>query len=142
MKKNLLCYLFVAGLFLIHAPGMAQTTVVTGTVVASDNAPIPGVTVVLKGKSSGTVTDSDGKFTISAEPSDVLVFSFIGFATLEQQVGSSDNINVTLTESAESLAEVVVVGYGEQKKVNLTGAVASVDTKLLDSRPIADAGRA
>jgi TonB-linked SusC/RagA family outer membrane protein len=142
MKKILLCYLWVLGLLLIHSPVMSQTTAVTGKVVSiNDNTALPGVTVAIKGKSKGTVTDGDGKFTINAEPSDVLVFSFIGFETYEQQVGTSAEINVSLTESIESLQEVVVVGYGSQKKTNLTGAVASVDTKVLDSRPITDAGR-
>lgn len=129
------------GVLLIH-PVMAQTNVVTGTVVsASDNAPMPGVTVALKGKTKGTVTDADGKFSINAESTDILLFSFIGFETFEQQVGASTDISITLKESLESLQEVVVVGYGTQKKTNLTGAVASVDTKVLDSRPISDAGR-
>jgi TonB-linked SusC/RagA family outer membrane protein len=120
---------------------MAQTNSISGTVSGSDNTPLPGVTVALKGKSSGTVTDSNGKFTIKAEASDVLLFSFIGFETQERTVGDSRDIAITLKESIASLQEVVVVGYGTQKKTNLTGAVASVDTKLLQSRPIADAGR-
>ncbi len=128
---------------LSYEAAMAQSRVVTGTVVsAADNTPLPGVTVALKGKTSGTLTDADGKYSISAESTDVLVFSFIGFETYEQTVGSSAQINVQLVEGIETLQEVVVVGYGEQTKANLTGAVASVDTKLLDSRPIADAGRA
>lgn len=130
------------GFLLIHSPGNAQTATVTGTVIsATDKSPLPGVTVALKGKTQGTVTDSDGKFSINAEPSDVLVFSFIGLDTYEQQVGTSREISVSLTENVASLQEVVIVGYGEQKKTNLTGAVASVDTKVLESRPIADAGR-
>src|SRR5690349_4628805 len=139
MKRILRCYLWVVLLMLIHSSMLAQTTVISGTVVsAGDNMPLPGVTVALKGKSKGTVTDGSGKFLLNAEPSDVLVFSFIGFETLEQTVGNSSEISVSLTESIESLSEVVVVGYGDQKKTNLTGAVASVDTKVLDSRPIAD----
>src|SRR3990170_535518 len=142
MKKFLQCYLWVVGLFLIHSPVIAQTHAITGTVMSiTDNAPLPGVTVALKGKTQGTVTDSNGKFSIEAEPSDVLVFSFIGMETYEQQVGDSNEITISLNESIESLQEVVIVGYGSQKKTNLTGAVASVDTKVLGSRPIADAGR-
>jgi TonB-linked SusC/RagA family outer membrane protein len=141
MRKFLQCCLWVMSILLIN-PVMAQTNVVTGTVVsAGDNSPMPGVTVALKGRTEGTVTDADGKFTINAGSTDILVFSFIGFETFEQQVGASTNLSIALKESIESLQEVVVVGYGEQKKVNLTGAVASVDTEVLDSRPIADAGR-
>ncbi|HEY0652227.1 MAG TPA: TonB-dependent receptor [Chryseosolibacter sp.] len=142
MKQILQCFLWIMGFLLIHSPGNAQTTTVTGTVIsATDKSPLPGVTVALKGKSQGTVTDSDGKFSINAEPSDVLVFSFIGLETYEQQVGTSRELSISLTENIASLQEVVIVGYGEQKKTNLTGAVASVDTKVLESRPIADAGR-
>ncbi len=141
MKRILQRYLWVVGFFLVHNAAMAQSRVVSGTVITADNTPLPGVTVALKGKTSGTVTDSDGRFSINAESDDVLVFSFIGFETYEQQVGASSQISVTLHESIESLQEVVIVGYGEQKKTNLTGAVASVDTEVLQSRPIADVGR-
>ncbi len=134
--------MWVAGFVLLfHLEGVAQG-VITGTVVAgSDNAPLPGVTVALKGQSIGTVTDAEGKFSITASPSDVLVFSFIGMDTQEITVGGATTFNVVLRESMESLQEVVVVGYGEQKKTNLTGAVATVDTKALESRPVADVGR-
>lgn len=143
MKKLLRSSLWIVALMLlVHFEGVAQGNVITGTVVSeSDGAPLPGVTVALKGQSSGTVTDSEGKFSITASPSDVLVFSFIGMETHEIAVGSSTNVRVSLRESMESLQEVVVVGYGEQKKANLTGAVSSVDTKLLESRPITDVGR-
>ncbi len=142
MKKFLQCYLWIVGILLIHSPVIAQSIAVTGTVVsAADNSPLPGVTITMKGKTRGTVTDREGKFSINADPSDVLVFSFIGMETYEQQVGNSSEITVSLKESIESLQEVVIVGYGSQKKTNLTGAVASVDTKMLESRPIADAGR-
>src|SRR3990170_7997870 len=97
MKKFLQCYLWVVGLLLIHSPVIAQTHAITGTVTSiTDNAPLPGVTITLKGKSKGTVTDSDGKFSINAEPSDVLVFSFIGLETYEQQVGTSTNFTISL----------------------------------------------
>src|SRR5689334_17168451 len=100
MKKILQSYLWVIGLLLIHSPLMAQTRTVTGTVVSvTDKSPLPGVTVALKGKSQGTVTDSDGKFTINAEPSDVVVFTFIGLETHEQQVGDATVLNVSMTEN-------------------------------------------
>src|SRR5690349_3258515 len=112
MKKFLRTPLWILGFLLFHFQGIAQSNVITGTVVAaSDNAPLPGVTVALKGQSSGTVTDADGRFSISAAPSDVLVFSFIGMETQEIAVGNSSNIRVSLQESMESLQEVVVVGY-------------------------------
>lgn len=142
MKKNLRCYLWLAALFLIYGQAIAQNSTVTGTVLnAADNTPLPGVTVAVKGESRGTVTDRDGKFSINAAPADILVFSFVGMNSYEQQVGNSRELTVSLSENIASLQEVVVVGYGSQKKSNLTGAVASVDTKVLESRPIADVGR-
>jgi TonB-linked SusC/RagA family outer membrane protein len=142
MKKFLPCTLWIIGFLLFHFQGIAQGNVITGTVVAAaDNTPLPGVTVAVKGDSRGTVTDADGKYAISAEASDVLVFSFIGMETREITVGNQATIDVRLAESAQSLQEVVVVGYGEQKKTNLTGAVATVDTDVLESRPIADVAR-
>lgn len=89
MKKVLRSFLWIIGFLLFHFQGMAQSNAITGTVVAaSDNTPLPGVTVALKGQAKGTVTDADGKFTIAAQPSDVLVFSFIGMETQEVTVGS------------------------------------------------------
>jgi len=143
MKKFLRWPLWIVGLLLlIHFEGVGQSTVITGRVVAaSDNAPLPGVTVAVRGDNRGTVTDVDGKYSITAQPSDVLVFSFIGMETQEITVGNQSTVDVALAESSQSLQEIVVVGYGEQKKTNLTGAVSSVDTKVLESRPIADAAR-
>lgn len=142
MKKVLRSFLWIIGFLLFHFQGMAQSNAITGTVVAaSDNTPLPGVTVALKGQAKGTVTDADGKFTIAAQPSDVLVFSFIGMETQEVTVGSSTTLDISMTESLQNLDEVVVVGYGTQKKANLTGAVTTVETKVLESRPITDVGR-
>ena len=142
MKKNLHSTLWAIGFLLLHFSSLAQETTVTGRVISvSDNSSLPGVSVTIKGRSTGTVTDSDGMFKLNASPSDVLVFSFIGMETQEVQVGNQQDIQVALTESIQSLQEVVIVGYGSQKKTNLTGAVASVDTKVLDSRPITDAAR-
>jgi TonB-linked SusC/RagA family outer membrane protein len=142
MKKILQCSLWAIGFLLLHFQGLAQETTVTGRVVSvTDNSSMPGVSVQVKGQSKGTVTDSDGKFSLTASSEDVLVFSFIGMESQEVTVGNQQDIQVSMTESIESLSEVVIVGYGSQKKTNLTGAVATVDTKVLDSRPIADAGR-
>ena len=109
MKKNLLSYLWIMALVVIHSPLVAQTNTVTGTVVSvTDNSPLPGVTVALKGKSAGTVTDTDGKFTINAEPSDVLVFTFIGLETHEQVVGDTKVFNISMTENIASLGVRII----------------------------------
>ena len=142
MKKFLRGPLWLIGFLLFHLQGVAQSNVITGTVVAaSDNSPLPGVTVALKGETKGTVTDAVGKFSITAEASDVLVFSFIGMETQEVQVGNSSVMNISMNQSLQNLQEVVVVGYGTQKKANLTGAVSTVAPEVLESRPITDVGR-
>ncbi|AWW32889.1 SusC/RagA family TonB-linked outer membrane protein [Echinicola strongylocentroti] len=117
---------------------------VTGQ-VTSENEPmgIPGVTIRVKGGNTGTVTDIDGKFSIEvADGSVVLVFSSIGYKTLELPVGSQTVFNVQLEEDTKALDEVVVVGYGTQKKVNLTGAVSQVSSEMLENRPVANVGQA
>lgn len=143
MRRILRCYLlWVTGFLLFYFDSVAQSTTITGTVVSvHDQAPLPGVTVAVKGQTKGTVTDAEGKFTLSVSPADILIFSFIGMETLEQQVGASTEFNITLTESLESLGEIVIVGYGTQKRTNLTGAVSTVDKKVLASRPITDVAR-
>lgn len=108
----------------------AQTSTITGVVTsATDNSPLPGVNVVVKGTTNGTITDNNGKYQISANQTDILVFSFIGFLSEEVAITSQQNVDVILVEDIEQLAEVVIVGYGAQRKSDLTGAVAVVDVK-------------
>lgn len=118
-----------------------QATSVKVTVVDSQGEPIIGANVIEKGTTNGGITDIDGVFNLNVNPGATLVVSFVGYTT--QEVKATPNLRVVLKEDTEMLDEVVVVGYGSQKKVNLTGAVASVDVnKTLDSRPITDIGRA
>ncbi|WP_370479185.1 SusC/RagA family TonB-linked outer membrane protein [Tamlana flava] len=108
--------------------GFAQQTI-SGTVTSEiDGIPLPGVNVLLLGTSQGVVTDFNGQYSISASPNDVLEFSYLGYMTKDVTVGNSTTINVALSEDLTSLDEVVVVGYGTQKKSDLTGAVSLVDT--------------
>ena len=121
---------------------MAQKRSVSGVVRdKSTNESIPGVTVIEKGTQNGVVSNADGRYELSVSEGATLVISYIGMKTLETKVGNSSTINVSLESSVEQVDEVVIVGYGQQKKANLTGAVASVDTKVLEARPIADVGR-
>ena len=121
---------------------MAQKRSVSGVIrEKSTSETLPGVSVLEKGTKNGTITNVDGKYEISVNEGATLVVSYIGLKTQEVKVGNTSTINVNLESSVEQVDEVVVVGYGQQKKANLTGAVASVDTKELEARPIADVGR-
>lgn len=105
----------------------AQEKVVTGTVTdANDGMGIPGVSVIVKGTTTGTSTDIDGKFTLEADASSTLIFSFVGYKTQEIVVGDQTQINVILSVETENLSEVMVIGYGQVRKDDATGAVFSV----------------
>ena len=104
----------------------AQTQV-TGTFANKEGTPLSGITVSVKGKSSGTATESNGSYTINAAVNDVLVFSSVGFASKEIKVKGAGVINVGMEERINGLEDVVVVGYGTQKKKDLTGSVAVVN---------------
>ena len=120
--------------------GMQQKRTVTGKVVDSSGQPLPGVTVLVKGTAQGTVTDFDGNYTIAdIPPTGVLIFSFVGMRTQEIVVGNQVTVNVTMAEDAIGIEEVVAVGYGVQKKVNLTGAVEVIDAEEFENRPVTNA---
>ncbi len=128
MNKKLQCFLWGVCFLLFHLQSFAQSKTITGTVTsASDKIPLPGVSVAVKGTTRGTVTGVDGKFTISAEPKDVLVFSFIGMKTMQYPVASASNIDVALVTDAKSLDEVVVTALGiKQEKKALGYAITEV----------------
>ena len=109
--------------------------VVTGTIVDPSGMPVIGANVMVKGTTNGTITDMDGKFSLEVEEGATLQISYIGYANQEIKVGNQKTLSIALKEDAEALDEVVVVGYGTQKKVNLTGAVSSVSSKELIERP-------
>jgi TonB-linked SusC/RagA family outer membrane protein len=101
--------------------------------------PIPGATVLVEGKNTGTATDIDGNFTIEANQGDILIISFIGYQSQRVTVGSQTVLNITLREDMSSLEEVIVVGYGTQEKRNVTGAIASLDEKSIREIPVSSA---
>ncbi len=139
MKKKL--FLIFLGTFLILAQTFAQQMTITGKVNSSDG-PIPGVSIRVKGTKVITQTIGDGTYSIKALASDVLVFSYIGYTTLERSVGATTTVNVSLLADAKILDQVVVVGYGTQKKESLTGAITSVNVaEVLGNRPLPDVGR-
>ena len=120
-----------------------QQASVSGIVTDTAGEPVPGVTVTIKGTTTGTITDMAGRYEIGEVPEQAtLMFSFIGMQTREIPVAGQRNINVVLEEEVLGLDEVVVVGYGTQKKINLTGAVSNLKMDELDSRPITNASTA
>ena len=120
-----------------------QTKAISGVVFDGGlNEPLIGANVVVKGTTNGTVTDLDGKFTLDANPNDILVISSIGFKTLEIKASEAANGKIVLKEDSQALDEVVVVGYGVQKKVNLTGSVSTVKAEALESRPVSSVSAA
>src|SRR5690606_36371113 len=113
-----------------------QAIEVNGTVIDSQGLPLPGVTVMIQGTTTGVATDMDGRYTISVPgPESVLQFSFIGFDAQEFVVGNQSTINVTLSENLANLDEVLVVGYGVQKRGTITGAVSEVKSDELLRTP-------
>jgi len=109
---------------------------ISGSVVDANGMALPGVTILLKGSTVGTITDMDGKFSLSALPTDILVFKFVGYLNEEVTVGTNTNIDVKLVEDIIGLDEVIVTGYGVQKKSDLTGAVASVSGDKISEMPV------
>lgn len=122
----------------ISQPLLAQSKKVEGTVTDARGVPLEGVSVSVKGSTSGTTTDAKGRYMIAAEDGSVITFSYSGMIAREEKVGSRGVINVLLQDNPSSLENVVVVGYGTQKKVNLSGAVAQVSGKDLANRPVAN----
>lgn len=123
-------------LLLAAAPALAQRVTVQGIITdATDGTPLTGATVTIKSTTSGTLADIDGKFTLEANATDVLVVSFIGYLSQEINVGNRSTINIALQTNPNSLEEVVVVGFGAQKRANLSGAVDALDSKILEGRP-------
>jgi TonB-linked SusC/RagA family outer membrane protein len=120
----------------------AQKITINGQVLDTNNEPLIGVNVIIKGTSTGTVTDFSGNFKLEASLRDVLVFSYLGMNTQEVIIGSSGSLKVIMTDDAKSLEEVVVVGYGSVKKKDLTTSVSTVSTKDISERPIISAAAA
>lgn len=116
---------------------------VTGTVKDNEtNTGLPGVSILVKGTTRGTVTDADGKYTIEASEGATLVFSSVGYVTQEIAVGSSNVIDIILVADVKTLGEIIVTGYGSQSKRDVTGAVATIDSKQLLSVPAANVAQA
>ncbi|WP_057939092.1 TonB-dependent receptor [Algoriphagus resistens] len=109
---------------------------VKGTIVDESGFPLPGVTVIVQGTTQGTISDVDGKFSIDVPEGGILVFSFIGYEEQTIEVGNQSELTITMAESLSDLEEVIVVGYGTQKKVNLTGAVSAISSDEIVNQPV------
>ena len=126
----------------VSVSGVQQNGSCVGVVKDSAGETVIGASVVVKGTTNGTITGIDGDFSLSnVKKGDVIVVSFVGFTTKEV-VWNGQSLNVVLVEDSKTLEEVVVVGYGTQKKVNMTGAVAQLDSKALENRPIQNVSNA
>lgn len=142
MKKSLL---FLVGVLLCLQTQFvtAQSRAVTGKVTDAGGSGLPGVSVTVKSSTNGAVTDGNGSYSVNV-PSDknTLVFSYIGYVSQEIAIGGKSQINVTLAEDVASLSEVVVVGYGSQKKSQTTGAISQVTAKQISEMPLTSLGQA
>lgn len=136
MKKKLIFFLLLTISFMGFSQN--QSTTLQGTIVDEDGIPLAGVNVLVEGTINGTQTDFDGKYSIRASAGDVLTFSYIGMKTQSVTVSGDSTINITMQEDAAKLDEIVVIGYGTQKKSDLTGAIGSLSGEGLDKLQVAD----
>ena len=114
---------------------------ITGKIIGSSGEPIPGVTITVKGSTTGTISDSNGNYSLNdVAEGKTIIFSFVGMKSQQLVVGKQANINITMEEETIGVDEVVVIGYGVQKKANLTGSVGSISGEKLAARPATNAG--
>lgn len=136
-------FLFFLPILFTTVISSAQLKTITGKVVAADdNSALAGVSISVKGKTTGTTTNSNGEFTINAEPGDVLEISYVGYTSQEVKVDNNTNLAITLESSSGKLGEVVVVGYGTQSRRNITSSIAKIDNKVLANAPRSNVGSA
>ncbi len=142
LKRNVNQLLMLFFLIALYLPVQAthlhvsQQVPITGVIKNEQGVNLPGVTVQIKGTNQAVKTDGQGRFSLQATQNDVLIVTSVGFKSQEVVVGSSSSYTVTLLEDAEQIDEVVVVGYATQKKINLSGSVASVSGKTITERPV------
>ena len=131
-KLLILC--FISILFSVY--GQAQEATVSGKVIDENGLPIPGVTILIKGTSKAAASDNDGNYQIKTASNSTLVFSYVGYGSVQEAVNGRASVDVKLSPESQSLQEVVVVGYGTQKKSVNTGAISSVKAKDLEKLPV------
>ncbi|MCH5683451.1 carboxypeptidase-like regulatory domain-containing protein [Niabella sp. W65] len=142
MRKITVLFLTFQLLFMLTPQAYGQSRNVNGTVTSDDQVPLAGVTIKVQGTDIAVMSNDLGKFTVKATTGQVLELSFIGYENRTYTVGDANDISIVLPRTTTSLEDVVVVGYGTQRRGNLTGAVSTVNVeKTLQGRPIADVGR-
>ncbi|WP_209402784.1 TonB-dependent receptor [Pseudozobellia sp. WGM2] len=142
MRISLMRAFVLINTLLISTLAFSQEKVISGTISDEAGVPLAGVSVILKGTTTGTASDFDGNFTLSAQTDDVLTFSYIGYKPQEIVVGQQTDFNITMTEDASLLDEVVVVGYGTSTRRDVTGSIASVSGSEIAGVPVPDAAQA
>lgn len=137
MLRKILCFVLLATLWVgLTNEISAQNVSVTGTVLDEKGEPIPGASVTVKGTQQGTLTNVDGTYLVEAASTGTLVFSFVGYLKEEIAIGNRTKVNVTLKVDTKALDEVVVVGYGTQRKIETTGSIVSVKSSELLQTPV------
>lgn len=135
IKSWLYRSMLLCSFLLITAHDVSAQNVIQGQIVSrEDNEPIPGATIIIKGTSNGSISDLEGNFSVRASDGDVLLISFVGYQTKEVTINGQTQVNVSLDVDITSLEEVVVVGYGTQKKKVVTGATSQIDGEALQKR--------
>jgi len=136
MKSAIMRVSLSIACILLSATVWSQTQKISGKITSDeDNKPLSGVNIIVKGKNTGTQTNSNGEFSIDASQGDVLVFSFTGFTSQEVTVGTSSNVSLSMKTEVSNLGEVVVVGYGTQSRRNLTSSISKLDNAVLKNAP-------
>lgn len=131
-RRILLLFCFITMSSLV----MAQDRTISGKIIEETGTPLPGVTIQNKTAKGGAISDVNGNYTIKAKQGDELLFTYLGYVSQTIKVGASNTINVTLVSDSKALSEVVVIGYGTQKKANVSGAVSTFKADNLDERPV------
>lgn len=142
LKKSRRLLSVVIAMVITMLGAKAQQVPVTGTITDTAGEPLPGVTVIVSGTANGTASDLDGNYSIAAPAQGTLQFSYIGYKTQSVQINGRTNINVTMQEDSDMLDELVVVGYGQMKKSDLTGAVGSLAGGDIKDAPVNNLGSA
>ncbi|HET9279397.1 MAG TPA: SusC/RagA family TonB-linked outer membrane protein [Flavitalea sp.] len=141
-RKSNLRFLHLFATLLIYGITLGQTRQITGRVTNEEGLAMEGVNVTIKGRTTGTQTSPDGRFTIQANTGDVLVFSYASYQSVESAVSENSDISISLRAAAAKMDEVVVIGYGTQSRRNVTSAISKLDRDVLENAPRANVGTA